>query len=355
MKIKENIKLAPYTTFKIGGPARYFCVVSDEKELVEAIRFTKEKKLRFFILGAGSNILISDDGFDGLVVKNEIKGIERKAKSKKQKAQSGKSTVEDDAEAILTVGAGEDWEELVKKTVEDGLYGLENLSSIPGTVGAAPVQNIGAYGVDASMMIQFVRALDTETVKFADLSNENCAFSYRDSLFKREKGRYAIASVTFVLSKNGRVNIEYKEVREYFAEKKNQNPSLAEVREAIVEIRKNKLPDWKHWGTAGSFFKNPVVSKESFAELKKKYPGLPGYPEPGDGVKVSLGWILDKVCDAKGLVMGNASTYEKQALVLVAKPGASSVEVVNLANELMRRVKEKTGIAIEGEVDWAVV
>lgn len=348
MTIKENIKLAPYTTFKIGGLARFFCAVANEGELVEAVKFAKGKDLDFFVLGGGSNILVSDDGFDGLVIKNEIKGIERKAKS-------GSSAVGDDAEVILTVGAGEDWEGLVKKTVEDGLYGLENLSLIPGTVGAAPVQNIGAYGVDASMTIRSVRALDTETMRIIELPAEKCEFSYRNSLFKREKGRYAITAVTFALLKNGKVNIEYREVREYFSERKISNPSLAEVRDAIIEIRKNKLPDWKHWGTAGSFFKNPVVSKESFAELKKKYPELPGYPEPGDGVKVSLGWILDKVCDAKGFVMGNAGTYEKQSLVIIAKPGATAVEVVNLANELMRRVKEKTGIAIEGEVDWAVV
>ncbi len=344
MTIQEQIQLAEYTTFKIGGPARFFCQVSDEDGLVEAVMFAHDKNLRVFILGGGSNILISDKGFDGLVIKMEIGGIKYEA-----------------GNTIVSVGAGEQWDTLVEQTVERGLYGLENLSAIPGTVGAAPVQNIGAYGSEASKVITNVRAFDTKTMKFVELSNADCNFSYRDSLFKKEKGRYIITRVDFSLSKNGKVDIGYKDLADYFANlmrvglNKNKNitdPSLQEVREAVINVRWGKLPDWKLWGTAGSFFKNPVVSADKFAELKNKYPELLGFPESDGRVKVSLGWVLDNVCHVKGMQKGHVQVYEKQALVLVTKPGAMSEEVVSLAHELMDMVKEKTGIEIEGEVEW---
>ncbi len=341
MKIQENVPIAPYTTFRIGGPARFFCTVSSEDELVEAVRFAKEKSLRFIVLGGGSNVLFSDQGFSGLIIKNEIMG----------------KTFTDDGTlySVIDANAGEDWEEFVAETVEKDLFGIENLSSIPGKVGAAPVQNIGAYGAEVGNVIESLRVLDTKTMKFIDLSFVDCKFSYRDSIFKHEKGRYIVTKVRFRLCKQGDVNIEYKELGKYFIDKHISKPSLKEVRNAVIEIRKNKLPDWKVWRTAGSFFKNPIITGDKFAELKKIYPDLPGYTEPDGRIKVSLGWILDKVCDAKGLTIGNVSTYEKQALVLVAKPGATASEVVAFSNELMHRVKEKTGIEIEGEVDWAVV
>jgi len=341
MTISENVVIAPYTTFKIGGPARFFCIVTNDDELVEAVTFAKEKAIRPIVLGGGSNVLFSDDGFNGLIIKNEMMG----------------KTFTDDGTlySVVDANAGEDWEELVALTVEKDLFGLENLSSIPGKVGAAPVQNIGAYGAEVGKVVASVRVLDTETMKFVELSFVDCKFSYRDSIFKHEKGRYIVTKVRFRLCKQGEVNIGYKDLAHFFADRKIAKPSLKEVRNAIIEIRKNKLPDWKVWGTAGSFFKNPIVTAEVFAELQKKYPELPGYPESDGRVKVSLGWILDKVCDAKGLTLGNVSTYEKQALVLVAKPGATATEVINFSNELMKRVREKTGIIIEGEVELAVV
>lgn len=360
MEIKENIRLAPYTTFKIGGPARYFCTVTDEDEVVEAVRFAKKNELRFFVLGGGSNILVSDSGFDGLVIKNEIVGKKFSDQTTGQgiggengRKINGESVVISEP-VSLAVGGGYDWEKLVRETVEDGLYGLENLSAIPGTVGAAPVQNIGAYGADASNAIHSVHAYDVDAGDFVEFSNKECRFGYRDSLFKQKKGKYIITTVTFVLSRNGRVNIGYKDLKDYFSEKNNSSPSLKEVRAAVVEIRKNKLPDWRHWGTAGSFFKNPIIAKKEFEVLKAKYPGLPGFVEPDGRVKISLGWILDKVCDFRGLTVGNVGTYEKQALVLVTRPGATAREVVDFAVNVMDRVKEKTGITIEGEVDWSV-
>jgi UDP-N-acetylmuramate dehydrogenase len=171
-------------------------------------------------------------------------------------------------------------------------------------------------------------------------------------MFKHEKGRYVIVRVDFKLEKGGKANIEYKDLKEYFAAKKINAPSSAEVREAVISIRAGKLPDWKLWGTAGSFFKNPVVSAQEYATLKNKYPDLPGFPEANGKIKLALAWILDNICHAKGMMNGNVGTYEKQALVFVAKPGATAAEVVELAQELMKRVKDATGVTIEGEVEW---
>lgn len=351
MKFQELVSLAQYTTFKIGGPARFFCIVKSDKDVVEAVIFAREKNLPFFVLGGGSNLLVSDQGYGGLVIKNEIGGIEKKSK----KVPGGLD--------IFSVGSGVVWDDFVKYSVETGYYGLENLSSIPGVVGAAPVQNIGAYGSDVSESVFGVKVFDVDLNDFVELDNAQCEFGYRDSHFKKNKGRYIITRVDFALNKNGEINIYYKDLKEYFANHQqfltdknaagvSRLPTLSEVRDAVVDIRSSKLPDWKKWGTAGSFFKNPIISVQKFAELKKIYPELPGFMEGGAGVKISLGWILDKVCNAKGITIGNAGTYEKQALVLVSKSGATAAEVVSLSQELMRQVKEKTGMDIEAEVEW---
>ncbi len=345
MKILENISLAKYTTFKIGGNARFFCVVTSEDELVEAVKFAKEKNtdghaLPFLVLGGGSNMLVSDKGFNGLVIKMEMK-----------------NTVINDEDSIMSSSAGELWDSLVECSVNNGLYGLENLSAIPGTVGAAPVQNIGAYGAEVSQTLLDVRSLDTKSMTFVNFSNKDCKFGYRDSIFKHERDsktgqpRYIITAVAFQLTRKGVLKMDYKDVKEYFEKNHVTGPTLSDLRKAIVEIRESKLPDWKVWGTAGSFFKNPSVPAAQFAELKNKFPDLPGFPENDGSVKVSLGYVLDKVCDAKGLMMGNVGTYDKQALVLIAKSGATAAEVYSLVDELKRRVKEKTGIVIEAEVD----
>lgn len=359
MILKEYIPLAEYTTFKIGGPARFLAHALTEEGLVKAVRMAHEKGLPIFVLGGGSNILVSDNGFSGVVIKMEMRGISFKRseiKDKKSKNQSKNLAHEgnrkESREFIVSAAAGEMWDDLVEKTVNRGLYGLANLSAIPGTVGAAPIQNIGAYGAEVSQTIFSVRALDTVAMKFVDLTNAQCRFDYRDSIFKRVKGRYIVTRVDFRLFKNGRVNISYKDLADYFAAKHVSNPTLKQVRDAVIEVRWGKLPDWKLWGTAGSYFKNPIIPLQQFIELKVKYPDLPGFPEPDGCIKVSLGWILDRVCRVKGLAVGNVSTYEKQALVVVAKPGATAAEVVGLTHELMKRVKDATGIEIAAEVEW---
>ena len=334
MIIQENISLAQYTTFKIGGNAHFFCKVTTVDELKEAVIFAKEKSVPFFVLGGGSNILIADEGFNGLVIKMDIEG---------KKIQ----------DQIITAGAGESWDDFVDYTVKQGFNGLENLSSIPGTVGAAPVQNIGAYGVEVGQFISSVNVFDTQTMKEVELSVRECHFGYRYSLFKKEKGRYIVTLVNFSLKRDGKVNVEYKDLKEKFTQ---ATPS--QVREAVIDIRRHKLPDWNKWGTAGSFFKNPVITQAHFDELKAKYPGLPGFPEndangkSNDQIKIPLGWVLDNVCNAKGLLRGGVGTYEKQALVIVTKPGATASEVVEFTQDLMKQVKEKTGIIVEAEVEW---
>ena len=334
MIIQENISLAQYTTFKIGGNAHFFCKVTTVDELKEAVIFAKEKSVPFFVLGGGSNILIADEGFNGLVIKMDIEG---------KKIQ----------DQIITAGAGESWDDFVDYTVKQGFNGLENLSSIPGTVGAAPVQNIGAYGVEVGQFISSVNVFDTQTMKEVELSVRECHFGYRYSLFKKEKGRYIVTLVNFSLKRDGKVNVEYKDLKEKFTQ---ATPS--QVREAVIDIRRHKLPDWNKWGTAGSFFKNPVITQAHFDELKAKYPGLPGFPEndangkSNDQIKIPLGWVLDNVCNAKGLLRGGVGTYEKQALVIVTKPGATASEVVAFTQDLMKQVKEKTGIIVEAEVEW---
>lgn len=340
MQIQENINLSKYTTFKIGGFARFFCIVTSEDDVLQAVDFARSKNIPFFVLGGGSNILISDNGYSGLVIKNEISGIE--------------IVKEDDGVVVLEVGAGMNWDEFVEYTVNKEYSGLENLSYIPGVVGASPVQNIGAYGREASTFIHTVKAFDVGQSKFVELTKEQCEFSYRNSLFKKNKGRHIITTVSFTLNKKHSIDISYKDLKEYFFKStagQTNSITIKDVREAVIEIRKNKLPDWKTWGTAGSFFKNPIISKEQFDHLKSKYPDLPGFEE-GSGVKVSLGWILDKVCGMKGASHGNVGTYEKQALVLVSRPGATAEDVTKFSQNIMQVVKDKTGIDIEAEVEW---
>ncbi len=347
MKIEKDKSLKEFTTFKIGGNAQFFCAVQNEDELTEAVDFAQTnkagRKVPIFVLGGGSNILISDKGFQGLVIKMEIKGVE--------------FTDQENGDVLVIAKAGEDWDAFVEKTVEKGFYGLENLSLIPGTVGAAPVQNIGAYGSEIKDTVHSVKIFDTAEGVFKNFSKDDCQFEYRDSLFKKKSNqipdfgtRYIVTSVTFKLNKKGKVNIDYKDVREYFAMKNIETPTLAEVRRAVVEIRSNKLPDVRKVGTVGSFFKNPIVTNEQAIELKNKYPDLPIYPIDETYTKISLAWILDKVCGYKGTSKGHVGTYKNQALVLVNNGDATAKEILDFAEEIKKSVKEKSGIDIEEEV-----
>ena len=344
LKIEKNVLLARFTTFHIGGPAKFLARVKSAEDLEEAVEFAKNNKLKFLILGNGSKFLFSDDGFDGLVIKMEIKGIEF--------ADEGKNV-------LVSAGAGENWDDLVGKTVDRGLYGLENLSLIPGSVGAAPVQNVGAYGEEARNTIEWVEVFDPAKMETKKLSREECMLGYRESIFKKPEGRNLIITrVAFRLSKTGKLNSEYKDVKAYFENLPAQTGNKAELnlqnlRKAIIEIRKNKFPGSPETGTAGSFFKNVVVSKEDYGKLAAKFPGIPAFPDPGGKVSVPTGWMIENIAKMKGKRKGDAGVWDKQALILVNYGKATSSDIKKLAEEIKDSIREKTGIELEPETIYA--
>ncbi len=358
MKIQQHIPLNTHTTFRIGGRANYFVEITTIQELKEAVDFAHKNNLTIFVLGGGSNVLISDKGFPGLVIKIELKGIEVKEEERK-------NNKEEKTEVISA--AGEVWDDFVKYTVEKGLFGLENLSLIPGSVGAAPVQNIGAYGSEVKETISWVEAFDTETQKIKTFSNQECEFKYRDSVFKKpEYKKYIITRVAFSLNTAGKLNTEYRDVKNYIVEHAIpvSELSLQKVRDIVVDIRTKKLPDVKEVGTAGSFFKNPIIPKSHYEELQKQYPNIPGYPAEvtpsrferesrplgPEGVKVPAAWMLDNLCGFKGFRDGEVGVYKNQALVLVNFGSATFEQVNSLADKMIECVKEKTNIVLEKEV-----
>ena len=324
MQIEEQVPLAPLTTFCIGGPARYFVRVKTVEELQQSLDFSKSRNLEILLLGEGSNVLVSDAGFDGLVIKIELSGVEQK-------------------DGVLVAAAGENWDALVECAVSEGLWGIENLSGIPGTVGAAPVQNIGAYGSEVKDTLVWVEAFDTQSDAVTRINNVDCMFGYRTSRFKKEPGRFIILRAAFKLNKNGAPNASYKDLVDC------GKLNITQVREKVLAVRAGKFPDLKKEGTAGSFFLNPVVSAQKAAELLEKYPGLPQFPAES-GVKVSLAWLLDNVLQVKGLSVGGARLYEKQPLVIAARRGTSASDVAELAQKVSQLVQDKFKITIEPEV-----
>ncbi len=337
MDIQKNIPLKDFTTFKIGGNARFFCHVTSEDELIEAIGFSKKEKIPFFVLGGGSNILVSDKGFSGIAIKMEMKGV---------------SYLEDGVSTLVTAYAGENWDSLVSETVEKGLYGIENLSAIPGTVGGSIVQNIGAYGVEVRDLVESVYVLDVKDDEYKTFTRAECKFGYRDSIFKNDKDRYVIISATYRLSQKENIHSEYKDIKNYFFHNRNKKITLKNIREAVVEIRKAKFPDLTVHGTAGSFFKNPIVTTDKARTLLEMYPEMVTYPINQKHVKIPLAWILDNVCHVKGLRKGNAGPYKNQALVVVNYGGSQATDVIALAQDMVDMVYEKTGIEIEPEVEY---
>lgn len=334
MSVIEHVPLSPYTTFKTGGAARYFCTATTIAELKTAVDFARAKQLPFFVLGSGSNVLVPDEGYNGVVILMACLGREY--------TSVRESVVE------LTCGAGEQFDEVVSETVARGLWGLENLSHIPGTVGATPVQNVGAYGVEVADTIVSVTVFDTVHMRTEVLTAAVCLFGYRDSIFKQVAGRrYIITAVTFALSRVPQPQLEYADLAPLT---EAGVPTLADIRATIIAVRSAKFPDWGVVGTAGSFFKNPTVARDSIMTLCKKFPALPMYPAQEGYVKIPLGFILDKVCGLKGYHQGLMSLYEKQALVVVAERGATTQLVEQFADNITRMVFEKTQIVIEREV-----
>lgn len=332
--VEENLSLASLTTLKTGGAARYCIAVSTTDELKKAVNFAQQKALPFFVVGGGSNLLASDDGYTGVIILMNIKG------------RTYLKLTDNDVEA--TFGAGEILDEIIDDTVTLGYWGLENLSHIPGTVGATPIQNVGAYGVEVSELIKNVDVYDTETQLFRQLSARDCLFMYRDSVFKTTAAKkYIITAVTFRLSKTAMPRLSYASLQSAFI---TEIVTQTEIRTKIISIRSTKFPDWHTVGTAGSFFKNPIISTEHAQQLVEEYPGLPTY-EAGEGrVKVLLGYVLDKVCGLRGYQNGQVSLSFAQALVLVAETGATTSDIELFARQVCTIVFQKTNITIENEV-----
>ncbi len=335
--MQENVSLKSLTTFRIGGQARFFCLINNIEDLKKATLFAKDKGLNIFVLGGGSNILVSDDGFDGLVVKIDIEGIEIK---------------EQGEDFSVSVGAGVVWDNFVEEMVSKEIFDLENLSGIPGSVGAAPIQNIGAYGKEVKEAILSVEVFDLENLKEIKLSNEECQFSYRDSIFKKKEGKkLVVTKVNFLLKKIFSPDISYKDIKEYFSGRDLEVTPL-NLREAVISIRKNKLPDLEMYGSAGSFFKNPIIDETLAVSLLKTYPNVPNWKDYSGKTKISAAFLIDKVCGFGHESVGDASVWEKQNLVLINKGNGTAKDVLDLAERIQNCVKEKTGLNLEREVQF---
>jgi UDP-N-acetylmuramate dehydrogenase len=335
MEIKEHVDLAPYTTLKVGGPARYFVAVHTIDELAQVRQFAQQAGVPVLVLGQGSNVLVSKQGYAGVVIINQILG-------RAYKKELGEST-------LASFGSGENWDEIVADTVTRSLWGLENLSHIPGTVGATPVQNVGAYGVEVSDRIVSVQAFSLLSGESKTFTNAECEFTYRDSYFKTDAGRdWFITSVTFSLSENNAAAVLGYADLQTFTETKSDFTQL-ELRNEIIRIRSEKFPNWQQVGTAGSFFKNPIITKAHLDELLATYGELRYFPQPNGEYKIALGWVLDKICGLRGYCDGAVCLSQHQALVLL-NHGDSATAVVQFVTDVQTAVYEKTKINIEPEV-----
>lgn len=338
MKWRENELLSKYTTFRIGGPARYFVEVESVKDMKEAVAFAKEKRLPIFVLGGGSNVLVHDEGFPGVVIASRIGGMDFQNVSEEQ--------------VEVVAGSGVVFDDLVLESVNRKLHGLVNLSIVPGTVGAAPVQNIYCYGTAVSDTIKWVEVLEPDgTIK--KISNNDCAFGYRESIFKHGEARsYIILRVAFLLSHKGEPVIKYekKDISKYLQAQEIEHPTLSDMRNAIIVIRESKLPNPDEVGTAGSFFKNPIISMNKLSRIQKDYPDIKYYTLENNMVKVPAGWLVEHVSKMKGVLHGDVGASPKHALTLVNVGNASAHDVVSFANTIIDSVQEKTGITLEPEV-----
>jgi UDP-N-acetylmuramate dehydrogenase len=335
MKIQQNISLKPYNTFSIDRKARFFVAVQSLEDLNELTPLP-EFGLSKMILGGGSNILLTKD-FDGIVVKNSIKGIE--------------VINEDDDNVWLKVNAGENWHELVMHCIENGWGGIENLSLIPGQAGAAPMQNIGAYGVELKDVFESLDAWHIERGQIETFNKEECRFGYRESVFKKEKkDKYIILSIVLRLSKKPGINTSYGVIEQVLKERGIENPGIREVSDAVISIRQSKLPDPAKIGNAGSFFKNPEVSKEVFLKVKSQFEDVPSYPIDENTVKIPAGWLIEKA-GWKGRTFDNYGVHAHQALVLVNYGGADGNAIKQLAFDIKADIEFKFGIELTPEVN----
>lgn len=336
LEILKDISLKPYNTFGLEVNASYFVEIKDIEDLKELLTSELYLSNKSLILGGGSNVLLTKN-YEGLIIKNNLNGI--------------KKVSENVHEVHLKAGSGENWHSFVLHTISQNLGGLENLSLIPGTIGAAPMQNIGAYGVEIKDVFVSLEAMHKQTLKVKTFDLEECAFGYRESVFKHDlKDQYYIISVTFKLQKFPELHIDYGAISQTLAEKNITKPSIKDVSDAVIEIRQSKLPNPTEIGNSGSFFKNPVVSGELFEQIQKEYPEIPSYPAGYDEVKVPAGWLIEKA-GWKGYKKGEIGVHAKQALVLVNYGGGKGEDLVKLSKEIQEDVFQKFGISLQTEVN----
>jgi len=342
--VQENVKLAPYTTLAIGGEARFFAEVADESQVANALNFAEARSLPVFVLGGGSNLVVADTGFPGIIIRIALRGVKTK--------KSG----------IIEAAAGEDWDAFVCRCVEHGLAGIECLSGIPGTVGGAPVQNVGAYGQEAAESIVAVRALDRNTKQPVELSNKDCAFAYRTSIFNSSaKDRYIILAVSYHLHAGAPPRIQYPDLMRHFADR-TPAPGIAEVRDAVMQIRAQKSmiirQDDPNAKSAGSFFKNPLVpapiagQAEEAARLRGtlgKGEIMPRYPMADGSVKLSAAWLIEHAGFRKGYSRGRVAISNRHALALINLGGATAEELLGLMHDIQSGVQGMFGIQLVPE------
>lgn len=343
MLLQEDIPLAPRTTLQVGGAARYFVEAASEADIREAVTLAKSRNLPLFVLGGGSNLVVSDNGWPGLVLKIAIPGIEEHA--------------DDQGRKIFEAGAGEEWDNFVAHAVAQDCAGIECMSGIPGSVGGTPVQNVGAYGQEASVSIVSVQALDLTDMQTRTIPVKDCGFSYRTSIFNStQKGRYIILRVTYALTPGGAPSIRYADLQKYFASWATL-PTLAETREAVRTIRASKAmlitPGDEDCRSAGSFFKNPVLTPTEFEEVTQRAAArnltIPSYPAADSQRKVSAAWLVEHSGFTKGYAVGHVGISSKHALALVNRGGAAAEEVLQLKNTIQQQVQEQWGPHLEPE------
>lgn len=337
MKVQQNVSLKKYSTMRLGGTAKYLCKITHQEDIPNALEWAENKKLPVVMIGGGSNVIWSDEGFNGLVLVNEIKGLT--------------FTPIDTESTYVVVGAGENWDKVVEKTVLEGLSGIEALSLIPGTTGGTPIQNVGAYGQEIADTLVSVDAYDSKEKKFVTILTEQCKFGYRTSRFKTsDRGRFFITNLTFLLSADAPAPPFYPALQEYFDTNKITTYSTNIVREAVIKIRSSKLPDPKKHANNGSFFANPLISKSKYHLLQKRYPSIKGWPTNDKKIKVSAAWLVENAGykDFHDRKTGMA-TWHTQPLVLVNESAGHTADLLVFRNRIIKDVQRIFDITLEQE------
>jgi UDP-N-acetylmuramate dehydrogenase len=343
LRVYQNRSFKDLTTFHIGGKINYYLEIKDKDEVCEAAVFAKEKGLSIFILGGGSDILVNDKDFEGVVVKYVGKNLKFLPRRQAGKTQNSK--------VFVTAEAGLEWDKLVEKVVKRNLQGIECLSGIPGTVGASIIQNIGAYGQEVKDSLFSLTAFDLKKGVFVEFSNKDCELSYRSSFFKKPQNwqKFIICEATFKLNPQAKPSVTYNSLKSYLSANKISNPTLREVRDAVLAIRSEKFEKPVDTGNAGSFFKNPTISAAKFNELKSKFKDMPSFKNPDGTYKCFAAWFIEK-CGWKGRTYKGAGVSPKHALVLINKRDATAKDVFDLSEKIINDVYKKFEIKLEREV-----